>query len=284
MTRIYFILTAIRSAVLVLTLTAVTVVFTGKTANAVTITPAQPGADILFDAVDTYTVNSVFGITTLKNTNFSVTLAPRGGSAPFLATLVAAFGAGWNFFAAGADLTGSFNIDTYDAVGTSTRVGANFDMNYVTGAADVVDFTGSRQYHWIQRVTNYHAITGGHGVLDDKIDTSTFTPPADTIVPFYDGFSAAEVAAGKTFPTSPPRFQDGPGRSDPDRNHSWKAEVYLVEELLIVAGVRQVQIYNGVNWGWDNNIPDVVPLPPAILLYAIGISGLALLRRRRRTA
>jgi PEP-CTERM motif len=268
-----------RSTALALILAVVAIGSGAGMASAITITPAQPGADVSYDAAEQYLIGGKTGITRLKG--LSVTLAPRGGSAGFVNTLGAAFGAGWNFMSAASDLTGAFNIDVYDAVGTAARVGVDFDMNYVTGVNDLIDFTdANRAYHWIQRVVNNHALAGGHGVNADRIDTSTFTPPADVVVPYYDVFSAAEILAGTTFPTAPPRFQDGPGRLDADKDHVWMAELYLVEELAMVGGVRQVRIYNGVNWGWSNEVPE----PASMLIFATGLGALALGRRRRRRA
>ena len=264
-----------RGSALLLLWSAVAIVLVAKAAVAVTITPAQPGATTLYDASESYVVGDQGGTTTLFR--LSVTLAPRGGSAGFVNTLATAFGAGWSFAAAVADLTGSFNIDVYDAVGTPTRVGANFDMTYVVGLNDIVNFTDAgRTFHWIQRVVDNHALGGGHGVAEDTIDTSAFTVPPDVNVPFYDVFSAAEIAAGNVFATAPPRFQDGPFRSDADRDHQWKAEVYLVEELAAAGGRRQVLIYNGVNWGWTN----VVPEPAALVVLLTGLGLLALMRWR----
>ena len=132
---------ATRGIALVLVLIA-SVGLTAKPAIAVIITPAQPGADVLYDPDEPYVIGGRNGITTLSG--LSVTLAPRGGTAAFLAILRAGYpAAGWNFTAAAADLTGAFNIDVYDAVGTPTRVGANFDMNYVVGAADGVASSGT---------------------------------------------------------------------------------------------------------------------------------------------
>ncbi len=263
-----------RSIALVLLLTSVLGGFPSNSALAITITPVQPGADLRYDPDESYVIGTKAGRTTLKG--LSVTLAPRGGSAGFVNTLSAAFATGWRFFSATSDLTGAFNIDVYDAVGIPARVGANFDMNYVTGVGDIVDFTDStRSYHWIQRVVDNHG-QGGHGVGEDVIDTSVFTPPADVVVPYYDVFSAAEIIAGTTFPTAPPRFQDGPYRPDAGNDHVWMAELYLVEELTEIADVRQVRIYNGVNWGWRNVVPE-----PAPLLLIVTVLFLLTLSRRR---
>jgi hypothetical protein len=216
-------------------------------ALAIAITPAQPGASVSYIPRAPYTVGALDGVTTLDP--LSVELLPRGGTADFLATLRAEFLPDqWNFTAAAADLTGTFNIAVYEAVGTAANVGANFIADYVNGGGNILTFPGN--FHWIQRVVTNHPVGGGHGPLEGPqhatIDRSrTFAVP-ERFVPYYDVLSRAEREAGRTIAPLP-RFEDRPRRVDAHREHDWHAELYLVEDLgTDLHGLTTVQIFNGL--------------------------------------
>jgi hypothetical protein len=186
------------------------------------------------------------------NTKYSSRLDPssiqsitRGGTPDFLSTLKATFPT-WTFNTAAKDLTGSFNINSYYACGPKTvcgkergitnqtgGVGSFIDVSYVPGAGDPTP--AASNLHWIQRVVDNHNIGpgGGHGVPENIIDVDPGQPN-----PYYDdgGF------AGEDF------LVDVPYRNDPDKNHNWLAELFLVEETA----ANTVTIYNGIQWGWKN--------------------------------
>lgn len=174
-----------------------------------------------------------------------VQILPRGGTLEFLLTLNAQFPT-WTFNTAPADLTGKFNIISYYAckpeiecgAEVNTKItgntGAFINLIYEPGTGDPTPINNN--LHWIQRVVNNHANGpgGGHGINDDKIDILA----SNTINPYYDN----GAYAGEYY------FADWPSRPDPDKSHTWSAELYLVEETA----PQTVTIYNGIKWGWKN--------------------------------
>ncbi len=234
------------------------------------VTPAQPGAATTYRLLDVYTLPG--------GAQRSVVINPagiesiiRGGTDTFLATLQSEF-PDWTFNAADTDLTGSFNIQNYYACGLGTTncgteqgvpgtiVGSFVDVTYTPGAGDPT--AAADNLHWIQRLFANHALGagGGHGVNEDKIDNDNTV--VDTVLgacsssPYYD----CGYFAGETF------FVDRPSRSgDPESDHVWGAELYLVEETAD----DTVTIYNGIKWGWLNTSSDVRALvaPPSAIIF-----------------
>lgn len=169
----------------------------------------------------------------------------RGGTSEFRRTLEAAF-PDWTFNRADNDLKGSFDILHYYACGTQTDcgaertapvrgvVGAFFDLKYNPQSEDPVGET----VHWIQRVVSNHSLNPDiHGNREDIIDVAT----GHTADPYYDSTTSF---ADSDF------FVDRPGRIDPQENHDWFAELYLVQETA----PQTATIYNGVRWGWKNQV------------------------------
>jgi len=209
------------------------------------------------------------GTTTLSPTRG--THLPRGGSSGFLSTLRRSFPR-WTFSAASRDLSGSFEVRRYNAIGSAKRgeegVGAEFLLEYIPGAGDPTP--QRNKIHWIQRVVDNHNITNnpGHGNSEDVIDTLII----GQLDPYYDTFGGLRKRFGsETYydfsnrPANERIFYDIPRRGDIDRNHNWLAELYLVEEIA----PQQVRIYNGIQWGWQNRVESV---PEPLTIFAAGIS------------
>jgi hypothetical protein len=194
-----------------------------------------------------YTLNDQStGTTTLSPT--AVRSISRGGTAGFLATLRRAFPT-WIFNSAANDLAGSLEVRTYEAVGTSSTVGANLDLWYTPGAGDPT--APVHRINWIQRIVSNHN-GNDHGSNQDIIDNGSRTGS-----PYYrPGFSNSFFAQS---------FDSSPRLPDPNRNHDWLAELYMVEET----GPQQVTIYNGIQWGWNNRVESV---PEPLTIFAAGIS------------
>ncbi|MFO0910715.1 MAG: hypothetical protein U0794_20605 [Isosphaeraceae bacterium] len=207
----------------------------------------------LYDPTEFYFVGPQLWQASL-NPLHPVTLA-RGGTANFLAVLQAAFplASGWSFVAAAANLTeGSLRVHSYDVKGSAGYVGieqtpkVGFDVEYVPGAGDPVN-----NMHWIQVVTNNHALGGGggHGVNANIVDI-----PTGQTNPYYDTAGAADSR----------NFLDGPGRTDGNAAHNWVADLYLVSGPTTAgtqANPAVVTVYNGVRWGWTNaSVPEPAPL------------------------
>jgi hypothetical protein len=211
-----------------------------------TLKSVTPG---LWDTEESYTLGDQSrGTTRLSPTDvISIT---RGGTIGFLGTLRRDFPT-WNFNFASNDLEGSFEIAAYDARGTQSLVGAELILFYQPGAGDPTP--QNNKLNWIQRVVDNHNITNneGHGNYEDVIDI-----PAGRNNPFYNG----------TFLSPSQRnFEDFSRRNDPNRDHNWLAQLYLVEET----GSQQVTIYNGIQWGWENRVQ---PVPEPLTIFAAGVS------------
>jgi hypothetical protein len=203
------------------------------------------------------------GITQLSPTPLrSIT---RGGTTLFLRTLRESFG-NWNFNVASNDLAGSFDVSTYDArYGVTDQgfeyAGGALQLQYIPGAGDPTPLGNT--IHWIQRVFNNHRLSDpnpddGHDRFADIIDIG----PGVTN-PYYDTvFTADEI-----------NFFDLSSR-EANRNHSWVAELYLVEETA----PQQVTIYNGIQWGWGNRVE---PVPEPLTIFGSGMGvGLGVLFKK----
>ncbi|WP_237396529.1 hypothetical protein [Okeania sp. KiyG1] len=221
--------------------------------SAFTITPRQPGASSFYRYSQRYRFpDGRQGITELNAWPFydprsiffagQVREIKRGGTEGFMQTLTDTF-PNWNFSSATSDLSGSFDIEHYFACAPQTNcgaggfpaiqggVGAFFRLNYQPKDNDP---TGN-QVHWIQRVrSNYNPIEDG--VFTDIIDI----PTGMTQNPYYDTY----YAAGTDY------FLDRPYNPNVEENHYFFAELYLVEEIA----PQTVKIYNGIRWGWKNQV------------------------------
>jgi len=194
------------------------------------------------------------GITTWNPLNFKI--IPRGGTVGFLERLGQDFKT-WTFNPAPNDLAGSFRVTEYVAIGTPTSVGARLQLQYDPSNGDPTPVNNS--LHWIQRVWNNHsAATDVHGDNADIIDIGV---GVDT--PFYDTPTIIDIIRGEILEEG--KFSDETTRSDSDRDHNWLAELYLVD----LTAPKQVTIYNGIQWGWQNRVE---PVPEPLTIFAAGVS------------
>jgi hypothetical protein len=195
------------------------------------------------------------GITTL-NPVYATSIT-RGGTLGFQATLQTYF-PNWTINTAPNDLAGIFDIQRYAAQGTPTRVGAELILEYIPGAGDPTPLGNT--LHWIQRVFDNHNLTNnpGHGNYENVIDSGANDPYYDTV-----------GNANETY------FSDFPGRIDAANNHTWFAELYLVEEN----SPQNITIYNGIQWGWNNNVQPV-PEPLTMFGAAAALGYGAILKRK----
>jgi hypothetical protein len=185
--------------------------------------------------------------------------------------LAAAFPASAGYsYKSGVLAPGSLTVQTYEAQGTSARVGAEFYVSYTAvNTATITDPT--MNLHWIQIVSDNDNITNNPGYGNNELTVDNpFSPGGRS--PYYDDGGAA------TSGTSPIAFYDFPGRTDTGDKISWEADLFLVTGPP--AGTPGlITIYNGVEWGW-NNYPAPVPLPSALLLFGPALAGIGLVRRR----
>jgi hypothetical protein len=185
---------------------------------------------------------------------------PRGGTIGLLERLKLDFPT-WTFNPAPNDLVGSFRVERYTAEYLpetekfAPGVGARLRLKYDYGNDDPKP--EDSDLHWIQRVVSNHDIRKdikadeGHGINANIIDNKS----RDTD-PFYD------TAFLKAFDEK--SFRDFPKR-EADQNHTWLAELYLVNKTA----PNQVTIYNGIQWGWENNVESV---PEPLTILGAGIS------------
>jgi hypothetical protein len=240
--------------------TTLLIALTTQSSLAFSINPLRPvGATQNWDPDESYTLtNERTGMTRLNPTAVqSITL----GGTPLFRELLESKFSNWTFNRAGNDLAGSFEIQIYDAVGAFNVVGAHLRLQYIPGINPGINnpTPNGNNLHWIQRVFDDHNITNnsGHGNPENIIDIGS-----GVTNPFYDtAFSADET-----------NFSDFSSRGDTDKNHNWSAELYLVEET----GPQEVTIYNGIQWGWNN---EVVPEPLTIFGSGMGL-GLGVLFKK----
>ncbi|MEK0182439.1 hypothetical protein [Microcoleus anatoxicus] len=172
-------------------------------------------------------------------------------------------------FETGTELEGSFDIKNYYACGPQTDcgreaffpskggVGSSLFLEYHPKGNDPkIDSTNPRRFQWIQRVKSNHSLTTDrHNDIENILDIGT-----RQTTPYYSGHQGS-VSTYKY-------FGDAPYRIDPLNNHTWNAELYLVEEVSFIprTRTRTLRIYNGIGWGWRNQIfrrkqPVPVPVP-----------------------
>jgi hypothetical protein len=173
----------------------------------------------------------------------------------------------WIFNSADKDLDGSFKVTQYAAVGTTLEVGANLKLKYIPGPDDPLPFVES--LHWIQRVISNHNLKDN--LHDDmKMNEDVIDIDSGATNPFYKiDFDADGI-----------EFRDSPRRFDPFRNHNWVAELYLVEQTEPQTNPQNVTIYNGIQWGWENNVV-VEPAPEPVTIFGSGMGlGLGVLFKK----
>jgi len=246
--------------------TTLLMALTSQPSLAFSITPLPPLGATNWDPDESYTLaNGRRGTTTLNPT--VVRNLTRGGTTGFLSTLRQNFPT-WTFSVASNALSGNFDIVTYDAVGTTQSVGADFVLRYTPRGAD--PYPQQSRLNWIQRVVTNHNIRGGgsHGPNTVFIDNG-----GTRNHPFYNDpspfTSQQEVFFYETY------FGDTPRRPDPAENHNWLAELYLVDQIA----PRHVIIHNGIQWGWSNRV-EPVPEPLTMLGAAAALGYGAILKRK----
>lgn len=135
-------------------------------------------------------------------------------------------------FETGTELEGSFDIKNYYACGPQTDcgreaffpskggVGSSLFLEYHPKGNDPkIDSTNPRRFQWIQRVKSNHSLTTDrHNDIENILDIGT-----RQTTPYYSGHQGS-VSTYKY-------FGDAPYRIDPLNNHTWNAELYLVEEV-----------------------------------------------------
>jgi len=155
-------------------------------------------------------------------------------SAAYLGTLNAAF-PGWTFVNSATGLSDdAIEIKTYDAIGTSTRVGVWIHARYVPHDSDPTD-----SIHWVQILTTNHGLGGtGHGPSATYVDVAS-----GTTTPYYDEGYAADSRD----------LIDRPSRSDASLDHTWEATTFLATGPDVGAGAGTVTLLSpGFTWGWKN--------------------------------
>lgn len=174
----------------------------------------------------------------------------RGGTEEFLTVLNSEFppSKGWKFSAAKDDLQGSFSISAYYVFFESKAVGGGFAFNYIPVGNDPIT-GGDNELHWIQRVVSNHKRRSDHGTPENGISIRSSVANKNS-VPFFD--VRPNTAKNNPSRSLPPHFEYDLSRSDPENDHSWKSETYLVS--INKKDPKTVTIYNGVTWGWENRI------------------------------
>ena len=171
---------------------------------------------------------------------------------------------GWSFVNSATELTnGSLEVRTYDAIGSTTYAGAQFNIKYRPGVGDPTEAT--HDIHWIQVITNNYNISSNPGyghpenIVDIRLGVNPYTNP------YYDNGYAADARD----------FFDESERLS-NVNTTWSGETFLVATPLgSGSGAQQVTLYSGVKWGWAN-----VPEPGTAALLGLGFVGLASMRKR----
>lgn len=216
-------------------------------ALAFSIIPAPSAAGKSFVPSVSYTLNNgKSGVITRRPIGFAS--INRGGTESFIARLKAEFpeSEGWKFVAAADDLKGSFSVNSYYVFFNGT-LGGGFTFNYVPLEMDPIA-GNSTELHWIQRIMSSHKRGSEHGTTENRIAfKGSGNKKKRPDVPFFD-----VVSKGSSSRSVPPHFEYDVGKNDPENEHEWNSEVYLVSASK--KEPKTVIIYNGVNWGWKNSI------------------------------
>lgn len=169
----------------------------------------------------------------------------------------------WTFHAAKRGLEGGFEIvDYYACVPTmKCRVGITGDVvedaeggvgayiyvDYIPGIHDPTPKLGTpidtKKLHWVQFVDAND--------VGKFIDIHPLRNQGET--PYYDTHQSASglhlmnpFRFKRIYVTDTPYRKKTPNGAD--KEHTWKAELYLVQETA----PKTVTVYNGITWGWHN--------------------------------
>ncbi|MBW2738982.1 MAG: PEP-CTERM sorting domain-containing protein [Deltaproteobacteria bacterium] len=225
---------------------------------AITFAEGSPTTSGNYDPTDPYMIGTdpwVANLLPLQPTYL------RSVSSNFANVLDVAFptSAGWTYQSSVNELSDdSLVVHTYDVQGTSARVGAEFHMEYVPHGTDPTS-----NIHWIQVITDNHAIPEGHGTQENEVD-NPHSPSGRS--PYYDDRGAANSTD----------FYDFPVRPDANMSHNWIAELFLVTGPSIGTS-GNIIFHGGVKWGWENH---PVPEPSTWLLFGSGLVVLVKFRRK----
>jgi hypothetical protein len=195
----------------------------------------------------------------------TVTLTPdpvtylADASAAMQARLAAEF-PGFNFTFQTGGLAGTLHINRYEAGTRGPHQGGGIlEATYTRNAAD----PPLGQLQFVQMI-NSNDPAGG--TTSPYIDPR----PNDDTQPFY--YTSAEAADARTAAAGTFRFIDFSSR--PCRNHpdhiTWRGEL-----ILASANGRNVDVYDGIRWGWDFQC---VPEPSSLVLVTIGAVGIVFRR------
>lgn len=197
-----------------------------------------------------------------------------GGTPGFIGVVQNSF-PDYKFISNTNNLMNSIGLDGYQAwVGYSPEgypgVGANlkFCYNYNINSKKCVAFSNKRKFYWIQTISyKYIDISGlphEQSYLDQFNNSNNpyYGFGSNIVTPnmFQDGPRRdADINQGwyaevyLVEETDEDDFGDGPGRDNPDKDHLWSAELYLVE-IPDITKPKTVKIYNGISWGWRNTV------------------------------
>lgn len=220
------------------------------------IVPAATTDSTAFVPSQSYTLqDGKSGVVTRNPIGF--TSIQPGGTEDFLAQLKSEYppSRGWRFIPAAEELKGSFKVSAYN-VFFNGALGGGIAFDYLPQGNDPVTADGTR-LHWIQRILSNHKRGSAHGTPENRIafqGQSKNSKQPET--PFFD------LVPAKTASKSiPPHFQFDVGKVDPENEHEWYAEVYLVS--VNTKNPKTVTIYNGVRWGWENRLVQSATSPAA---------------------
>lgn len=225
-------------------------------AYAFSIVPAAATDAKAFVPSQSYTLQDGTSAVVTRNPITFTSIKP-GGTDDFLAQLKREYpeARGWKFLAASQELKGSFRVNAYN-VFFNVALGGGFSFDYLPQKDDPVT-TADRQLHWIQRIVSNHKRGSGHGTPENRIafqGQSKKSKQPET--PFFDLIPVKKVSE-----SIPPHFEYLVGKNDPENEHQWYAEVYLVS--VSTKNPKTVTIYNGVRWGWENRMVPSTPAPAA---------------------
>lgn len=179
----------------------------------------------------------------------------RGGGAGLWRLLLRDY-SNWTFAVSATPLAGTFEVRKYEAIGTVGAVGANLLLKYTPGVGDPTPRDST--LNWIQWVVSNHS-NEGHGYRNDDIQSG------NSSTPFY--FNERPFAPPSLNYSYETNFSGSSRELDSGFNHDWVAETYLVQQT----GFRTATIYNGIQWGWENRIQRVQPVPEPLTIFGAGI-------------
>lgn len=187
----------------------------------------------------------------------------------FFSTLNSTYTSGWNFTPAANPLTGSFFLGKHYAcapgagyacgagigitktVNVRQTVGGALSVFYSPGSGDPVV---NSDLHWIQVVTSDNGLTKQTFVDNGSLFEFLISqkPPfyPDTAI-FSDSVTGSKLLR---FLDAAQREDDKttPGLDDRTLNWDWTGQLFLARELAPTGSTRNVELFNGIQWGWQS--------------------------------